>query len=130
MTLKNKDGVFHYIDNFVGEKVGRTSLNVLSRLRGSKQEVPVDTGWYANNWQLSVSAPAQGTVGEQPGKGQKIAITEIPASAIAAVSLYNPETMGSIFIVNNVPYARPLNANHSTKAHHVQKIVQDEVDKL
>ncbi len=130
MTIENKDGIFLQIDEHINENMSNLALNILSRLRNSQDEIPVDTGWYANNWQISIGRPKTGKVGKQPKKGEKLNVEPLPFSDIAAVSTYNAETMGPVWIVNNVPYALRLNAKHKQKAHHVQKIVQSETDKL
>jgi len=80
---------------------------------------PVDTGRARSNWQVSIDAPATGTVEpfakELPDKVGAAADSGTFAinSAIAATKGF---AGGSIFIVNNLPYIIPLNEGHSQQA--------------
>ena len=70
---------------------------------------PVDTGRAMGNWQLTIGAPAAGTVTALDPSG---AITV--AKARAALAGYR--TGSSIFVVNNLPYILPLEYGSSKKA--------------
>jgi hypothetical protein len=70
---------------------------------------PVDTGRFRGNWQFSIDAPATGTL-----------TTLDPTGAEATARLAGDSILfkagETAFIVNNLPYAIPLEYGHSDQA--------------
>ena len=70
---------------------------------------PVDTGRFRGNWQFSIDAPAAGTL-----------TTLDPTGAEASARLAGDSILfkagETAFIVNNLPYAIPLEYGHSDQA--------------
>ncbi|WP_434606792.1 HK97 gp10 family phage protein [Pseudomonas sp. D2-30] len=70
---------------------------------------PVDTGRFRGNWQMSIDAPSEGTLG---------ALDPTGATATARIAegsiFFRAGT--TAFIVNNLPYAIPLEYGHSDQA--------------
>ncbi|MBJ2345577.1 MULTISPECIES: HK97 gp10 family phage protein [Pseudomonas] len=70
---------------------------------------PVDTGRFRGNWQMSIDAPPEGTLG---------ALDPTGATATARIAegsiFFRAGT--TAFIVNNLPYAIPLEYGHSDQA--------------
>jgi hypothetical protein len=61
---------------------------------------PVDTGWARSNWGSAISAPLEGTPGDNPTiAGLKWSLVD-----------------GPIYVTNNVNYISILNAGHSQQA--------------
>lgn len=77
----------------VEQAVVQDAINVQAALT---EAAPVDTGFLANNFQLSVGAPAEGTV----------ALGEATIAGIVGYTLKD----GSAFITNNTNYAAAVNA--------------------
>lgn len=82
------------LERAVEEAVKAIALNVHAELR---EAAPVDTGFLRANFQLSVGAPAEGTVpiGTPPD-----------VAAVAAYKLGD----GSAFVTDNADYAAAVNA--------------------
>lgn len=78
---------------------------------------PVDTGRFRANWQVTMSAPATGTVDHVPGKGGSStgANTRKALDQLQMV-MKNYELGKPVFIVNNVVYGPRLNDGHSKQA--------------
>lgn len=70
---------------------------------------PVDTGRFRGNWQMSIDAPAAGTLSAVDPTGAEAA-ARIAGDSI----LFRAGT--TAFIVNNLPYAIPLEYGHSDQA--------------
>ncbi len=70
---------------------------------------PVDTGRFRGNWQFSVSSPAAGTVDALDPSGAEASARLVGDSILFKVG----ETA---YIVNNLPYAIPLEYGHSDQA--------------
>ncbi|MFU6376422.1 HK97 gp10 family phage protein [Metapseudomonas otitidis] len=70
---------------------------------------PVDTGRFRGNWQFSIDAPAQGTLD-----------TVDPAGAATSARLVGDALLfragETAYVVNNLPYAIPLEYGHSDQA--------------
>jgi len=94
-----------------GEKMDRvlrrSSLDVLRRL---VVRSPVDTGRFRGNWQTGLDLPT-GEVEETDKFGNKT--IESGASKVS-----NARIGDSVFIINNLPYALPLENGHSSQAPH------------
>lgn len=84
------------------ERVRDLTINVQA---GLAAETPVDTGFAAGNWQITIGAPASGTV----ALGGSVAVG---ASVLADYQLDH----GSTFVTNNAAYIQRLNAGHSQQA--------------
>lgn len=81
---------------------------------------PVDTGRARSNWQVTIGAPATGTVNAFPpsAKTDSIGVMGVSGTfavnaAIAATKNYDG---GNIYITNNLPYIRRLNEGWSKQA--------------
>ncbi|WP_054898924.1 MULTISPECIES: HK97 gp10 family phage protein [Pseudomonas] len=70
---------------------------------------PVDTGRFRGNWQFTIEAPAAGTLSALDPTGAE-ATARIAGESI----LFRAGT--TAFIVNNLPYAIPLEYGHSDQA--------------
>lgn len=70
---------------------------------------PVDTGRFRGNWQMTIEAPAAGTLSTLDPTG-----TEATARIAGESILFRAGT--TAFIVNNLPYAIPLEYGHSDQA--------------
>lgn len=104
--------------SFVGD-IGRFNDKALSAankvFRGTALEIfaavirrtPVDTGRLIGNWQASLDSPKSGEVAAT-GEGASIASA---TSATSTATIKN-----SLFMVNNLPYAKPIEEGHSKKA--------------
>lgn len=70
---------------------------------------PVDTGRFRGNWQMTIDAPAAGTLSALDPTG-----AEATARIAGESVLFRAGT--TAFIVNNLPYAIPLEYGHSDQA--------------
>ena len=70
---------------------------------------PVDEGRFKGNWQFSIDRPAQGTLDRLDKNGAET-IAELVEGAIQFRAGMNA------YIVNNLPYAIPLEYGHSDQA--------------
>lgn len=85
--------------------VRKTTLDLA---RSVVQNSPVDTGRFRANWQLGEDSPPQGTLNEFDKSGSTYAKLAVQAAGIKAG--------GVIFLVNNLPYAIPLEYGYSKQA--------------
>lgn len=85
----------------------RIAVNVHAEL---VERTPVDTGWARANWVPSLSVPWSSTVGSPDAFS-----TSTAESQLVAVLAFTFAS-GAIFVSNNVPYIRRLDAGHSTQA--------------
>ncbi len=93
----------------------------LDLLTGIVLGTPVDEGRAAGNWQVTIGAPAPGTLDVlDPTKTSTIA----SGSGVILTSL----AFTTIYIVNNLPYIQPLERGHSGQA--PQGMVQINVDRV
>ena len=88
--------------SYAAERIRDLTINVQA---GLMAETPVDTGFAAANWQITIGAPATGTVAMGAG-------VAVGASVLADYQLAD----GSTFVTNNAPYIRRLNGGHSKQA--------------
>lgn len=70
---------------------------------------PVDTGRFRGNWQFSIGAPEQGQL-DRLDKNGSAATVELVNGAIQF------KAGDTAYIVNNLPYAIPLEYGHSDQA--------------
>lgn len=77
---------------------------------------PVDTGYSRRNWQVSANTPLEGTIGEQPKKGQSAVLEPLYAPDGANTALPLAKGDLDVWIVNNVVYAEALENGHSKQA--------------
>lgn len=70
---------------------------------------PVDTGRFRGNWQFSIGAPEQGQL-DRLDKNGSAATAELVNGAIQF------KAGDTAYIVNNLPYAIPLEYGHSDQA--------------
>lgn len=70
---------------------------------------PVDTGRFRGNWQFSIDNPAEGTLADLDPAG-----TETSARLAGDSILF--KSGETAYIVNNLPYAIPLEYGHSDQA--------------
>lgn len=70
---------------------------------------PVDTGRFRGNWQVSIGSVPSGTL-ELDDKEGTVVIGKVQAEAL------NIKAGDSIYLVNNLPYAIPLELGHSNQA--------------
>ena len=70
---------------------------------------PVDTGRFRGNWQFSIAAPAVGTLDTLDPTGEQ-------ATARLVGDSIEFRAGSTAFIVNNLPYAIPLEYGHSDQA--------------
>ncbi len=117
-----------HIDNVMRRKVERGVLLVQKKLAFEIlsrciSKSPVDTGRYRGNWQLGVGERPTGTL--TPPNMQPKNTTGVPRAPISAsgadladanaklAAMQKPELIN---IVNNLPYAQPLEDGHSQQA--------------
>ena len=74
------------------------------------ERTPRDTGWAKANWIPSLTAPVATLAGSPEGVS-----TADSEAGLAAVLAFKLES-GAIFVANNVPYIRRLDAGSSTQA--------------
>lgn len=110
------------LENATREATVSLALGVHGRL---VEGTPVDTGWARSNWLPSVGVPRGEAVGE-PGSLDNSA-AGFGQSEVAGWKIAD----GPIYITNNVPYIRNLNAGSSKQAPSgfVESAVQTEVNK-
>ena len=70
---------------------------------------PVDTGRFRGNWQVAIGRVPQGTL-ELYDKAGTATISKVQAEAL------NLKAGQVIYLVNNLPYAIPLEYGHSSQA--------------
>lgn len=87
---------------YAATRVRDLTINVQA---GLQAETPVDTGFAAGNWQITIGQPAEGTV--ELGAG-----VAIGAAVLANYRLDD----GPTYVTNNAAYIRRLNAGHSQQA--------------
>ena len=98
--MATRAGVIASLARAVEQRVTEIAVNVNANLVAA---TPRDTGFAATNWQLTVGAPAEGTV--DLGGGMTIA-------DLAGYTI----DQGSVFSTNNASYIQRLNAGSSTQA--------------
>ncbi|MBH3360447.1 HK97 gp10 family phage protein [Pseudomonas guariconensis] len=69
---------------------------------------PIDTGRFRSNWQLTAGAPAVGEIEEIQSADETLDRLFLAAGDLSAGEV--------AYIVNNLPYAVPLEYGHSTQA--------------
>jgi len=95
-----------------------------SAVSGLLQLTPVDTGRAVGNWQVTIGAPAAGTIdsgfGKAKGSGANRASAEAGASRRALSGVSGLRFGQSIWITNNLPYIVVLNDGGVNRtAHHM-----------
>lgn len=88
---------------------------------------PVDTGRFRANWQVTVGAPATGTVKHVPGmKGSTAGVNAAKAMEQIMPLMQTYQLGQPIYIVNNLVYGPRLNDGHSKQApeNFVQKAIR------
>lgn len=92
------------------EAIDSTLREIVIEIGGSLIRMsPVDTGRFRGNWQFSVNSPASGTLDSLDPSG-----SETTARLVGDSLEFRPGT--TAFIVNNLPYAIPLEFGHSDQA--------------
>lgn len=74
------------------------------------ERTPVDTGWARSNWVPRVGQPQVSVAGARTAVSQAD-----QAQGLASLVTYKLEA-GAIYVTNNVPYIKRLNAGHSKQA--------------
>ena len=110
----------------------RVSERVVTKItidlhRGLTRRTPVDTGWARANWVPRVGSPQPTTVGSRTDAGGIGESRAAAAAGLAQVLAYKL-AQGLVYVTNNVPYIRFLNAGHSRQA--PAGYVQDEIAKV
>ena len=100
--MATADEIAARLRSYAAERIRDLTINVQA---GLMAETPVDTGFAAGNWQITIGAPATGTV----AVGAGVAIGP------AVLGAYKLED-GPAYVTNNAPYIRRLNAGHSAQA--------------
>lgn len=100
------------LERFTEKLVKRLALNVTANL---VETTPVDTGWARSNWVPSIGTPRTKVAGVRPAKRGEPGLDDNP-QANGLLSVLGYKLGPSIFISNNVPYIKKLNAGTSTKA--------------
>lgn len=94
-TKAKMDAIFQDVVIEIGESIIRLS--------------PVDTGLFKGNWQMTVDTPASGHIENFDKEG-----SETIAKLVASASRLEAGQVA--WIVNNLPYAIPLEFGHSQQA--------------
>lgn len=102
----------HRVIAAVKRKTGSAVVRVTTAIHARLQEAnPVDTGFSAANWPVSIGAPDRRVLGSPEGVDRAAAA----ASLAEAAQAYRVE-MGSAFISNNTEYIGYLNEGSSDQA--------------
>ena len=113
MTVRGKGSFTLNINAWVKKSGDRMDLAVrylsLELLRRLVLRSPVDTGHFRANWQVDIGVAPEGII---PGVDKRGNATIGRADAKLQASVAGK----SIFIVNNLPYARLLEDGHSGQA--------------
>jgi hypothetical protein len=88
------------------EVVRKTALGLLANVVESS---PVDTGRFRGNWQVGIGARPSGTTETEDKDGS--GVVTAAASELASVKLGD-----TVYLTNNLPYARRLEFGHSAQA--------------
>jgi hypothetical protein len=92
------------------EAIDASLREIVIELGGSLIRMsPVDTGRFRGNWQFSIEAPATGTLANDDPSGLDTAARIVGDSIVFRAGT-------TAFIVNNLPYAIPLEFGHSDQA--------------
>lgn len=103
--------VVESLEGFTEKLIKRLALNVTAQL---VKDTPVDTGWARANWVPQIGSPRTRTAGSRRAAEDGKVDLGPQASGTLAVAGYK---LGpSIFISNNVPYIKRLNAGSSKQA--------------
>ena len=94
----------------VNKAARRVALNVTAELR---KDTPVDTGWAKANWIPQVGSPFTGVDG---ARVRGAISTSAQAAGTAQAAAFDIKKDTVIFITNNVPYIKKLNAGTSQQA--------------
>jgi hypothetical protein len=86
--------------------VRKVSLDLFSRVIIKS---PVDTGRFRGNWQVAIGSVPPGVL-EVFDKTGQVAISKVTAETL------NLKAGDVIYLINNLPYARPLEYGHSKQA--------------
>jgi hypothetical protein len=97
---------------FTERLVQRLALNVTANLI---EDTPVDTGWARSNWVPNIGSPRKKPAGVRPTSRGAPGLDSAPQAA-GQVAIAGYRLGPSIFISNNVPYIKKLNAGSSRKA--------------
>jgi hypothetical protein len=121
---KNKDGaerVSRRLEAAVGEDILGLALEVHGFL---VEDTPVDTGHARINWTPSVAVPDTREIeGGNTGKA------EVRAEGVnPAITLVSARPSDVIYITNNVPYIRYLDAHHPEKRGFVEAALKRAID--
>lgn len=127
-STRNPRVIIRQMDREMAGRVVRLAANVHSEL---VQGTPVDTNWARANWVPGLTA-RKGTVGTRPKrKGKKEGNAPIFSSGegqagLAAILLgYKSLKQGAVWVVNNVPYIRVLDAKHRRAKGFVQRAIRN-----
>lgn len=127
MARRNSfDIIVEATEKAVNKAARRVALNVTAELR---KDTPVDTGWARANWVPQLGVPFTGVDGARV----RGAISESKQTAgLAQAASFNIKKDTFIFITNNVPYIRKLNAGSSQQAPamFVEMAVETAVNKI
>ncbi len=99
------------LERFTEKLVTRLTLNVTANL---VETTPVDTGWARANWVPKIGTPRTRTAGTRAA-AENGKIDRSPQTD-GLLSVLGYKLGPSIFISNNVPYIKKLNAGSSSKA--------------
>lgn len=92
------------------EAIDASLREIVIELGGSLIRMsPVDTGRFRGNWQFSIGSPAGGTLDAVDPSGSETTARMIDESIEFRAG-------STAFIVNNLPYAVPLEFGHSDQA--------------
>ncbi|WP_163869581.1 HK97 gp10 family phage protein [Myxococcus eversor] len=101
------------VEAFVGMAKERANVVVrktaLGLLANVVEASPVDTGRFRGNWQVGIGARPSGTTEDSDKDGS--GVVTAAASQLEAATLGN-----TVYVTNNLPYARRLEFGHSAQA--------------
>lgn len=95
------------LERFTAQLMTQIAYEVVAVL---VETTPVDTGWARANWVPRVGSPQLNPVGSRTAVSQSD-----QAQGLASLAAFTLDR-GSIFVTNNVPYIRRLNAGWSKQA--------------
>lgn len=97
---------------FTQKLIQRLSLNVTANL---VEDTPVLTGWASSNWVPNIGSPVTEVSGFRPIAPGATGLDRGPQNA-GQTAIAGYRLGPAIYISNNVPYIKKLNAGSSSKA--------------
>ena len=99
------------LEGFTQKLITRLTLNITANL---VEDTPVDTGWARANWVPNIGSPRTKTAGTRTSAEDGNVDTAPQLNG--QIAALNYKLGPAIYVSNNVPYIKKLNAGSSTQA--------------